>query len=265
MRYGWEDFFGMYANRVPGKGTGYTGPMRSCLRFASFGSASLFALALLLGPALRPSLAWETSSLPASIRNQVHLTTASVPAFPMNDPRLSKPKHWPETMTIGGVLCARRIHAREDDDAFALESLKHVKPGLQLTLFYDHDGSKWDTGNAGWGPQYSWDANRRLAQRVWYEPDSTSIARQDYTYYKNGRLLGYSWRNEPRNRRDWDRNHEFLSQFFDKDGRLIAVCYEKMRPGSRDSVYVWMGSEVPYDNFRMKTHAFYYAAHPGER
>ncbi|HMI30816.1 MAG TPA: hypothetical protein VK527_03685, partial [Candidatus Limnocylindrales bacterium] len=59
--------------------------------------------------------------------------------------------------------------------------------------------------------------------------------------------------------------YEFLSQFFDRDGKLVALGFEKMRPGSRDSVYAWMGTTMPYDTFRMKTHAFYSSAHPGDR
>jgi hypothetical protein len=208
---------------------------------------------------------WEISKFPPQIREQIFLTAASVPVFPVNDPRLLKPKTWPETMVIGGVLCARRIHGRDGDDAFALKTAEGVEPGVQLTLFYDHQGSKWNSGNAGWGPQYSWNQEKRLTQRIWYEPDSTRLSRKDYTYYKDGSLLGYSWRNEPRNQRSSTRHHEFLSQFFDEDGRLIAVCYEKMTPGARDSMYAWAGAEVPYDNFRMKCHNLYSTAHPGER
>jgi len=59
--------------------------------------------------------------------------------------------------------------------------------------------------------------------------------------------------------------YQFLSEFFSKDGRLIAVAYEDMTARSRDSVYAWMGTVVPYDEFRMKTHVLYSSAHPGSR
>jgi len=221
----------------------------------------LAALTLLLSPA---QATWKVGELPASIRHRVHLSAASVPPFPMEDPRLLKPKNWPKTMVIGGVRCARRIHAWEDDDAFALASLDDLEPGDRLTLFYDHESTRWNSANAGWGPRYSWDEKKRLAQRVWYEPDSARLETHDYTYYKDGRLLGYSVRNEPRKQLH-AKTYEFLSQFFDRDGKLVALGFEKMRPGSRDSVYVWMGTTMPYDTFRMKTHAFYSNAHPGDR
>jgi hypothetical protein len=244
------------------------------------GASTLTALALLLstGPRLStrtataaparatPQTRWKLGELPASIRNRLHLSAASVPPFPMEDPRLLKPKNWPETMVIAGVRCARRIHAWEDDDAFALASLGDLEPGDRLTLFYDHESTRWNSANAGWGPRYSWDEKKRLAQRVWYEPDSARLATHDYTYYKDGRLLGYSVRNEPRKQPHGSaKTYEFLSQFFDRDGRLIALGFERMHPGSRDSLYAWMGTTMPYDTFRMKTHAFYSNAHPGNR
>ena len=237
--------------------------MRPSARSSALGASTLTALALLVSPA---QAGWKAGELPAAIRNRVYLSAASVPPFPMEDPRLLKPKNWPETMVIGGVRCARRIHAWDDDDAFALESLKDLSPGDRLTLFYDHVSTRWNSANAGWGPRYSWDEKKRLAQRVWYEPDSTRLATHDYTYYKDGRLLGYSVRDEPRRQPHAGApTYEFLSQFFDRDGRLIALGFERMRSGSRDSLYAWMGTTMPYDTFRMKTHAFYSNAHPGNR
>ena len=209
---------------------------------------------------------WNHASLPASIRHRVHAVAAKVPPFPMADPRLDKPGDWPESLTIGGVTCVRRIHAWEDDDAIALESLKDAEPGLRLMLFYADPKSRWDSGNVTWGPRYSWNKSKRLTQRIWYEPDTTRLVTHDYTYYTNGRLLGYSWRQEPR-RQPYDapRRYEFLSQFYDTDGRLIALGYEKRHPESRDSLYAWMGAAVPYDEFRMKMHVLYERAHPGAR
>ena len=88
----------------------------------------------------------------------------------------------------------------------------------------------------------------------------------DYTYYRSGRFSATRCGKEPRKHaRISPKPYEFLSQFFDKDGKLIAIGYEKMSAGSRDSVYAWMGAEVPYDQFRMKTHILYSSAHPGDR
>jgi hypothetical protein len=219
--------------------------------------------ALLLAEAGRP---WNRGSLPISIRGRVHFAAAQVPAFPMGDPRLDKPENWPERMTIGGVPCVRRIHAWDDDDAIALASLKDAEPEHRLMLFYDHAGSGWNSSNAGWGPRYSWNEHKKLIERIWYEPDSSRLVTHDYTYYRSGRLLGYSVRQEPRKHpRASAKPYEFLSEFFDNEGHLIAIGYEKMSPGSRDSVYAWMGDVVPYDQFRMKTHILYSSAHPGDR
>ncbi|HLQ66349.1 MAG TPA: hypothetical protein VK123_03855 [Candidatus Limnocylindrales bacterium] len=169
-------------------------------------------------------------------------------------------------MTIGGVPCVRRIHAWDDDDAVALASLKDAEPDLRLMLFYDHSGSDWNSSNAGWGPRFTWNEKKNLIERLWYEPDSARLLTHDYTYYRSGRLLGYSWRMEPRRQsRSSARPYEFLSEFFDEHGRMIALGYEKMDSRSRDSVYAWMGTVVPYDQFRMKTHVLYSNAHPGDR
>jgi len=209
---------------------------------------------------------WRRDSLPASVRDRVHLTATEVPAYPMEDPRLKKPNGWPDSMTIGGVPCVRRIHAWEDDDAIALESLKEAEPDNRLMLFYDHAASDWNSSNAGWGPRYLWNEHGKLIQRIWYEPDSVRLVTHDYTYYRSGSLLGYSWRRERRNQRLSSRRpYEFLSEFFDDHGQLIAVGYERMDGRSRDSVYAWMGAVVPYDQFRMKTHVLYSSAHPGDR
>jgi hypothetical protein len=169
-------------------------------------------------------------------------------------------------MTIGGVPCVRRIHAWDDDDAVALASLKDAEPDLRLMLFYDHAGSRWNSSNAGWGPRFTWNEKKNLIERLWYEPDSTRLLTHDYTYYRSGRLLGYSWRSEPRKHpRVSAGPYEFLSEFFDARGQLIALGYERMTPRSRDSVYAWMGTVIPYDQFRMKTHVLYSSAHPGDR
>jgi hypothetical protein len=230
--------------------------------------AALALLPLVAGPALlaerRP--AWSRAALPAALRHRIHFASAQVPAFPHEDKRLEKPEGWPAEMTIGGVRCVRRIHAWDDDDAVALATLEDAEPEHRLMLFYDHAGSDWNAANAGWGPRYSWNQHGKLMERLWYEPDSARLVTHDYTYYRSGQLLGYSWRSERRKQpHAAPRAYEFLSEFFDKDGRLIALGYEKMGARSRDSLYAWMGAAVPYDAFRMKTHVLYSKAHPGDR
>ena len=70
----------------------------------------------------------------------------------------------------------------------------------------------------------------------------------------------------PRHASTWARKvGPALAQFFDENGRLLALGYEKMGARSRDSLYAWMGAVVPYDAFRMKTHILYSKAHPGDR
>lgn len=210
--------------------------------------------------------AWAPETLPASIRHRIHTVAADVPAYPMVDERLMRPKGWPPSMTIGGVACALRIHAWDDDDAIAVASLDDVEPKSRVMLFYDTASSRWDSGNAGWGPRYLWNEHGKLIQRIWYEPDSTRLVTHDYTYYKDGKLLGYSRREEKRrSSRNGASPYQFLSEFFSKDGRLLAVAYENMSARSRDSVYAWKGTTVPYDEFRMKTHVLYSSAHPGSR
>lgn len=210
--------------------------------------------------------AWDRERLPVSIRERIHFAARGVPAFPMADDRLLRPKGWPQTMTIGGVRCALRIHAWDDDDAVPVASLNDLEENYRVMLFYDTATSRWDAANAGWGPRFLWNEQGKLIQRIWYEPDSSRLVTYDYTYYKDGQLLGYSQRSESRrSRQSSGRPYEYLSEFYAKDGGLIAVAYERMKPGSRDSMYAWMGALVPYDEFRMKTHVLYSSAHPGSR
>lgn len=212
------------------------------------------------------SFVWRHDSLPASMRGRVHRQASHVPAFPMDDKRLLKPKGWPESMTIGGVPCALRIHAWDDDDAYMLTSLKELEPDNRVMLFYDAATSDRTLPSAGWGPRYLWNERGKLMQRLWYEPDSARLVTHDYTYYQGGQLLGYSRRAERRRHQRLTGNpYEFLSEFYDKDGRLIAVAYENMTARSRDSVYAWKGAVIPYDQFRMNMHVLYSSAHPGSR
>jgi hypothetical protein len=222
---------------------------------------------IVAGPALRASTdhSWNRADFPTHLRQRIHFTAAQVPAFPSQDKRLDKPQTWPVQMTIGGVACVRRIHAWDDDDAIALQTLEDMEPNTRLMLFYDHEGSDWNFSKAGWGPRYSWDEKGRLMEKLWYEPDSARLVTHDYTYYKSGKLLGFSRRNEARNQGLAPKAYEFFSEFFDEDGRLLALGYEKMNAHSRDSLYAWKGAEVPYDAFRMKTHVLYSKAHPGDR
>src|SRR5690348_12878003 len=47
----------------------------------------------------------------SEIRERIHLTTAEVPKFPMDDRLLASPSTWPETMVIGDVKVVRKIFA----------------------------------------------------------------------------------------------------------------------------------------------------------
>src|SRR5687767_5587343 len=202
------------------------------------------------------SSAKHNSDVFEPIRDRLHHTTAYVPPFPVNDHQFLRAKDWPETMTIGGVRTVRRVHALSSDKSIALKSLKDARPGWRVILFYDLPETHWNTATAGWGPRYTWDTKQRLAERIWYEPDTARLVTHDYTYYKSGRLLGYSWRSEPRNQSAPDYTYEYLSQFYDAEGQLVAVAHEKKGPEPR-SLYAWKGEEVSFDEFRMKTHVLY--------
>jgi len=243
-------------------------PVRAALVLLAFLVSPAAAVPTAAGASPRASTRWDRASLPPALRERVHFAAGDVPAFPMDDRRLLRPKGWPETMTIGGVACALRIHAWDDDDAVAVASLKDVEEDNRVMLFYDTATSRWNAASAGWGPRYLWNEHGKLIQRIWYEPDSSRLLTHDYTYYKDGQLLGYSRRSERRRQASAPLSgnpYEFLSEFFAKDGRLIAVAYEKMNARSRDSVYAWQGAVIPYDQFRMKTHVLYSSAHPGSR
>ena len=180
----------------------------------------------------------------------------------MDDRRLLRAKDWPDSMTIGGRRGVRRIFAWHSNEGRELESLARLKSGMRHMLFYDVDGS----GSVRWGPRYTWNSKKQLTERIWYEPDPERLVTRDYTYYKNGRLLGYSVRSEKRNQvRLRDDAYEFLSQFYDPDGNLIGVGYEKMRSDQNEFFYAWKGAPVSFDEFRMRAHVLYSTAHPGSR
>jgi hypothetical protein len=238
--------------------------MQPLSRFVRFGAAlALSALVATLASRPAPGQGGRAPlAFPASIRDRIHFTAAKVPAFPMDDRRLLRAKDWPDSMTIGGKRAVRRIFAWQSNEGRALRSLNELKSGMRYMLFYDHTGSS----NVGWGPRYTWNSNKQLIQRIWYEPDDERLVTHDYTYYRNGRLLGYSVRSEKRNQvRLRDDSFEFLSEFFDPEGNLIGIGYEKMRTDANDFFYAWKGTPVPFDEFRMRAHVLYSSAHPGHR
>jgi len=189
------------------------------------------------------------------IRDRLHPKASKVPAFPHDDHRLLNPAHWPETMTISGERLQRHIHAWYGPIGSSLHSVRERKPRMRLVLSYVHPGT---SVNAGVGPRYTWDERQHLAERIWYDSDSSRLVTQDYTYYADGRLLGYSWRNGPRDPKPGaEIEDEYLSEFFDRSGRLIAVGYEKKVGAGYISAYLWDGQPVAFDDFRMKSHVLY--------
>ena len=189
------------------------------------------------------------------IRDRLHPKASKVPAFPHDDHRLLDPAHWPETMTFAGEKLQRHIHAWDGYIGSSLRSVRERKPRMRLVLSYVHPGT---SVNAGVGPRYTWDERQHLAERIWYDSDSTRLTTQDYTYYADGRLLGYSWRSGPRNPAPGaEIEDEYLSEFFDRSGKLIAVGYEKKIGEGTISAYLWDGQPVAFDDFRMKSHVLY--------
>ncbi len=190
------------------------------------------------------------------IRERIHLTAADVPKFPMDDRLLGSPSTWPETMTIGGVKVVRKIFAWDGPVGAELTTLKQRKSGMRLVLSYGKDKSD-DADDVTWGPRYSWNARDQLIERIYYEPGGKRLVTHDYTYSRDGALLGYSWRSDARDPEHRARDSEYLSEFYDTDGQLVAVAYEKRRDGETESLYSWNGETIPFDQFRMKSHVLY--------
>jgi len=187
------------------------------------------------------------------MRALLHRTSADVPAFPLPDRRLVEPSGWPKTLTLKGVKLQRQMHAWDGPIGRPIESLKEVKSGWRLVLSYARVG---ESVSAGWGPRFTWDKKGKLVERIWYEPEPTRLITHDYTYYPDGTLLGYSWRNGPRSQSDSDET-EYFSEFFDQSGKLLAVGYERNVGGKKVSAYEWNGRAVPFDDFRMRSHVLY--------
>ncbi len=191
-----------------------------------------------------------------AVRERIHPRAAEVPPFPVTNPRFSGVTGWPDTVTLAGVKLKRRIQAWDGYIGKNLKSFREVKSGMRVVASYVVPGTDV---SAGWGPRYTWNERGRLIERIWYEPDKDRLITYDYTYYKDGKLLGYSWRSGPR-RSDDDSFTEYLSQFYDRSGKLIAVGYEKKVGDASVSAYTWDGQPVLFDDFRMKSHVLYAGA-----
>lgn len=190
------------------------------------------------------------------VLDRIHFTVADVPAFPMEDRRFANPSTWPETITIGGRKLVRKIYAWEGYIGAELTSLKQRKPGTRLVLSYRGvDPEEGDDHT--WGPRYSWNDHGQITERMYFEPKGKLIVTHDYTYSRDGKLLGYSWRSDTHDREHVAKDSEYLSEFYDADGQLIAVAYEKKHEGETVSLYSWSGEIVPFDEFRMKSHILY--------
>jgi hypothetical protein len=190
------------------------------------------------------------------IRERIHSTAAEVPAFPMDDRLLASPSTWPATMTIGGEKVVRKIFAWDGAVGAELTTLKQRQSNMRLVLSYAKEHSD-DDDDVTWGPRYSWNARGQLSERIYYEPAGKRLVTHDYTYSRDGTLLGYSWRSEARDPEHRARDSEFLSEFYDADGQLVAVAYEKKHEGETESLYTWNGETIPFDQFRMKSHVLY--------
>ena len=191
-----------------------------------------------------------------AVRERIHPRASEVPPFPVTNPRFSGVTGWPDTVTLAGVKLKRRIQAWDGYIGKNLKSFREVKSGMRVVASYVVPGTEV---SAGWGPRYTWNERGRLIERIWYEPDKDRLITYDYTYYKDGKLLGYSWRSGPR-RSDDDSFTEYLSQFYDRSGKLIAVGYEKKVGDASVSAYTWDGQPVLFDDFRMKSHVLYAGA-----
>jgi len=190
-----------------------------------------------------------------AIRDRIHATASEVPKFPMDDRLLAQPSSWPATITLGGEKGVRRIFAWDGALGAELRSLKERKGGTRLVLFYSKAGA--EEPSLTWGPRYSWNAHGQLSERIYYEPDGKRLVTHDYTYSRDGSLLGYSWRSDSRDPEHVAKDSEWLSEFFDCDGHVVAVAYEKQHEGEVKSLYSWNGEMVPFDEFRMKSHVLY--------
>jgi hypothetical protein len=169
----------------------------------------------------------------------------------MDDRLLASPGAWPETMIIGGKKAVRKIYAWFGYEGRELTSLKGRKSGMRLVLSYSsEDGTTV-------GPRYSWNVRGQLSERIYYEPAGKRLVTHDYTYSRDGGLLGYSWRSDSRDPEHQAEDSEYLSEFFDADGQLVALAYEKKLESETVSIYSWNGEDIPFDEFRMKSHVLF--------
>jgi hypothetical protein len=190
------------------------------------------------------------------IRDRIHFTAADVPAFPMDDHRFANPSNWPETMVLNGTKVVLKIYAWQGYIGQQLTSLRQRRPGMRLVLSYSKVDPD-DEDDYTWGPRYSWNDHGQITERIYYEPAGKRLVTHDYTYSRDGTLLGYSWRSDARDPEHQSRDSEYLSEFYDADGQLVAVAYEKKQGGDTVSLYSWNGAIVPFDEFRMKSHQLY--------
>jgi len=201
----------------------------------------------------RPNVEWRPSELAPAIRSRVHLTTAQVPPFPSENPKLSDPRNWPAVANIGGVACSLRVSTGSYDAIWMVDSLEEVKPGASFALFYTSvPGDRWKPRR---GPSYYWRGDGSLTDRYWTGGDSISIETSNYSYYPSGKLFSFDYRSGFNLGTGSENQSEWFNEVFGRGGSLIG-CALGSGGWSRKSLFVgyWMGKEVGYREYQDRRH-----------
>ena len=212
--------------------------MRSAARSRTLRVA---ACLVVLSVAAAPAAAdWNRSGLPAELRQSIHTTASEVPAFPQPDSTWKDPHAWPPTYEAVGKRFALVITARNGTKDLTAKTLAEVPPGSTVTLTYVNAEGPSDLLA---GPSYQWDPAGRLAQRIWYEPDTVRFRSSRYALYPSGKLKTYelSARNQTPGPDD---TLKVLTQYFEESGALAGFSYDLYAGGVKQSQWWWAGAPV---------------------
>lgn len=171
---------------------------------------------------------WDRGALPESLRPLIHLTSAQLPPFTVQDSTLLHPLEWPDSMAFLG----RQYHlevATQEGDLSTFGSKRAIRPGSAVDLDYSYQWKKPKHGVPVFlfaGPAFSWNKFGRLYRRAWTRPDTVTYHEESYTTYPSGTLFLYELYEREADVRFSRYFLEFI-ECFDGDGSLLGVTYRR--------------------------------------
>lgn len=185
---------------------------------------------------------WDAADLPDSLRAMIHLTSAELPPYPMEDSTLVDPLQWPDSVAFLNRWFYLEVTATKAD-VQVWGSKRVIRPGWALHLGYSRPwkGSRKLGGpDLAVGPSYAWNETGRLYRRIWYEPDTVTYRSIGYVTRPSGALFMYG---VSEREADPEVEHHLMesAEYFEQDGKLVGFSYKRTGEPSR---FYWKGRSV---------------------